>query len=304
MPMTVDDPTTSKRPRTSRWILRVGLPRALSRNGLCSAVVSVARANDLPIPFFANLIWQESSFNTKTDQPRRRAGHRAVHAADGGRIRLDQSVRADPRAQRRRTNSCVNCTGQFGNLGLAAAAYNAGPRRVIDWMAKRGALPGETRNYVLAHHRPSGRGMDVAAKRRRDPEATLMPAKAPCVEVAEAVKAQAEVVRVSKLMVELARPRQPPARDDRDGAKPGDTASKVAHAMPDRKTRAAARMAKAALAEAREQKSRRTSAKTHRVQECVQDRGQGTEQSGDAVVAPARAQGRGEGNAEQSRRQT
>ena len=30
---------------------------------MCNAVVSVARANDLPIPFFANLIWQESNFD-------------------------------------------------------------------------------------------------------------------------------------------------------------------------------------------------------------------------------------------------
>ncbi len=37
---------------------------------------------------------------------------------------------------------------QFGNLGLAAAAYNAGPKRVQDWMAKRGKLPAETRDYV------------------------------------------------------------------------------------------------------------------------------------------------------------
>jgi hypothetical protein len=37
---------------------------------------------------------------------------------------------------------------QFGNLGLAAAAYNAGPRRVQDWLAGRGGLPGETRAYV------------------------------------------------------------------------------------------------------------------------------------------------------------
>jgi hypothetical protein len=40
--------------------------------------------------------------------------------------------------------------GQFGNLGLAAAAYNAGPQRVRDWMAGRRTLPAETRNYVLA----------------------------------------------------------------------------------------------------------------------------------------------------------
>ena len=37
---------------------------------------------------------------------------------------------------------------QFGNLGLAAAAYNAGPRRLRDWIAGRGQLPRETRAYV------------------------------------------------------------------------------------------------------------------------------------------------------------
>ncbi len=39
---------------------------------------------------------------------------------------------------------------QFGNLGLAAAAYNAGPKRVQDWLASKGKgeLPQETRGYV------------------------------------------------------------------------------------------------------------------------------------------------------------
>jgi hypothetical protein len=39
---------------------------------------------------------------------------------------------------------------QFGNLGLAAAAYNAGPGRVQAWLAGHASLPGETRAYVLA----------------------------------------------------------------------------------------------------------------------------------------------------------
>ena len=39
---------------------------------------------------------------------------------------------------------------QFGNLGLAAAAYNAGPRRVQEWLAGTGPMPEETRNYVCA----------------------------------------------------------------------------------------------------------------------------------------------------------
>jgi hypothetical protein len=37
---------------------------------------------------------------------------------------------------------------QFGNLGLAAAAYNAGPRRVQEWLAGTGPMPQETRHYV------------------------------------------------------------------------------------------------------------------------------------------------------------
>src|SRR5438477_262066 len=37
---------------------------------------------------------------------------------------------------------------QFGIWGLAAAAYNAGPKRVQNWLAKGGLLPRETRGYV------------------------------------------------------------------------------------------------------------------------------------------------------------
>ena len=33
-------------------------------------------------------------------------------------------------------------------VGLAAAAYNAGPKRVQDWVARRGGLPQETQAYV------------------------------------------------------------------------------------------------------------------------------------------------------------
>jgi hypothetical protein len=37
---------------------------------------------------------------------------------------------------------------RFGNLGIAAAAYNAGPARVGDWLRGEGGLPAETRAYV------------------------------------------------------------------------------------------------------------------------------------------------------------
>ena len=37
---------------------------------------------------------------------------------------------------------------QFGNLGLAAAAYNAGGGRIEKWLSRRSSLPAETRAYV------------------------------------------------------------------------------------------------------------------------------------------------------------
>ena len=38
----------------------------------------------------------------------------------------------------------------FGNLGLAAAAYNAGEDRVRKWLAGTGSLPYETQDYVYS----------------------------------------------------------------------------------------------------------------------------------------------------------
>jgi soluble lytic murein transglycosylase-like protein len=180
---------------------RIAIPRQLSRKGLCSAVASVARANDLPIPFFANLIWQESSFNTKTIS---RAGAQGIAqfmpktAVQFGLINPFEPIHALNVAGK----FVRDLYGKFGNYGLAAAAYNAGPRRVADWIAKRGELPSETRNYVI---RITGRPADqwISGELQNDPESALMPAQAPCVEVADAVKAQTKTVRLAKLMKEL-----------------------------------------------------------------------------------------------------
>ena len=67
---------------------------------------------------------------------------------------------------------------QFGNLGLAAAAYNAGGGRIEKWLSRRGALPKETRAYVkiITGHK---------AEAWTDEENTVymptdLPQKAPC----------------------------------------------------------------------------------------------------------------------------
>jgi hypothetical protein len=88
--------------------------------------------------------------------------------------------------------------GQFGNLGLAAAAYNAGPGRVSAYVAKRRGLPEETRNYVV---RITGKTADKWTSKKfvQAPEAKVMPAKAPCAETAQEVAEQAKAAQLANL---------------------------------------------------------------------------------------------------------
>jgi transglycosylase-like protein with SLT domain len=171
--------------------------RPISRAGLCSAMVSVARANGLPAPFFANLIWQESGFNPGVVS---RAGAQGIAqfmpetAKEYGLVNPFDPIHAI-NAAGKFLNKLV---GQFGNLGLAAAAYNAGPGRVSAYVAKRRGLPEETRNYVI---RITGKTADKWTSKKfvQAPEAKLMPAKAPCVEVAQEVAEQAKAVQLAQL---------------------------------------------------------------------------------------------------------
>jgi hypothetical protein len=117
-------------------------------------IESAARANDLPLEFFARVIWQESRFQPSAVGPRTRSGDRAQGiaqfmprtAAERGLLDPFDPVQALPKS----AEFLRELRGQFGNLGLAAAAYNAGPQRVRDWMAGGRTLPAETRNYVQA----------------------------------------------------------------------------------------------------------------------------------------------------------
>jgi hypothetical protein len=177
--------------------VKAGAPRPMSRSSVCRAVASVARANDLPVPFFANLIWQESGFNSRVVSPAGAQGIAQFMPETAKEYGLTNPF--DPihalNAAGRFLNKLV---GQFGNLGLAAAAYNAGPARVNDFMTKRRQLPDETKNYVV---RITGRPAEKWTSRAfvQAPEAKLMPAKAPCVEVAEEVAAQVKAVQSARL---------------------------------------------------------------------------------------------------------
>lgn len=173
----------------------------LSREGMCGTVALVAQAYDLPVPFFANLIWSESSFETGSVSRAGAQGIAQFMPRTAAMFGLDNPF--EPiHALNVAGKFLYDLRQQFGNLGLAAAAYNAGPGRVSAWTSRRGSLPRETRRYVLKiTGRPAEHWLQKDAK--LDPEFALMPAKAPCTEVAEAVEEQERLVRIHRLMAEI-----------------------------------------------------------------------------------------------------
>ena len=145
--------------------------------GICEAVKAAAEEHDIPIGFFVRLLWQESRFRSEEVS---HAGAQGIAqfmpqtAVEMGlRNPFDplQAIPASAKFLRKLYN-------QFGNLGLAAAAYNAGGGRIAKWLSRRGALPKETRAYVkiITGHK---------AEAWTDEEntvdmATDLPQKAPC----------------------------------------------------------------------------------------------------------------------------
>jgi hypothetical protein len=119
---------------------------------ICQVVESAASANGLPLEFFAQVIWQESRFRTDAVGPLTRTGHRAQGIAQFMPMTAAERLLHDPfdpiQALPKSAEFLRELRAQFGNLGLAAAAYNAGPQRVRDWLAGRRTLPSETQVYV------------------------------------------------------------------------------------------------------------------------------------------------------------
>jgi hypothetical protein len=143
--------------------------RPSTSEAICLLVESAAQAHGLPFEFFARLIWQESRFQPNAVGPMTRRGQRAEGiaqfmpgtASERGLFDPFDPVSALPKS----AEFLEELHATFGNLGLAAAAYNAGPRRVRDWLEGRGGLPAETRNYVL---RITGRSAEEWAAASRN----------------------------------------------------------------------------------------------------------------------------------------
>jgi Transglycosylase SLT domain len=106
-----------------------------------------AAAHTLPVNYFLRLIRQESGFDPNSVSPAGAQGIAQFMPATASNRGLKDPF--DPaEALPKSAELLSELKDHFGNLGLAAAAYNAGPERIRKWLAGESPLPEETVNYV------------------------------------------------------------------------------------------------------------------------------------------------------------
>jgi hypothetical protein len=114
---------------------------------ICATIDQVASTERLPPAFLARVLWQESRFVKDATSPAGAAGVAQFMPATAIEVGL-----TDPRDPGQAIIAAGRLLGQlrarFGNIGLAAAAYNAGAGPVARWLRTNGLLPTETRAYV------------------------------------------------------------------------------------------------------------------------------------------------------------
>jgi hypothetical protein len=166
---------------------------------LCRVIETSAAQRHLPVELFTRLIWRESSFRPTAVSPKGAQGVAQFMprtAAARGLADPFDPEQAIPAS----ASLLADLLAQFGNFGLAAAAYNAGPTRVANWLKAQGPLPQETRDYVLFI---TARGVDewAAAKAAGEQQAAPAPAEKPrsCLELVVAIRKGAPAERIDAL---------------------------------------------------------------------------------------------------------
>ncbi len=169
----------------------------VSLDDLCNALLTSAQRNELPVPFFANLIWQESRLRDDAVSPVGALGiaqfmpEVAMESGLNNPFDPLQAISASARL-------LAELRDQFGNLGFVAAAYNAGASRVSEWLKHRRALPRETRDYVI---RVTGRTAEDWRKAPPDDAALAFVPHLPCLALpafAELEESQMQEARLEK----------------------------------------------------------------------------------------------------------
>ena len=107
-------------------------------------VDGAAAANRLPAAFLTRILWQESRFRTDVISPAGAQGVAQFMPQTAAERGLADPYDPGP-AIAQAARLLAELGGRFGNLGLAAAAYNAGPARVAKFLGAQSDLPEETR---------------------------------------------------------------------------------------------------------------------------------------------------------------
>ena len=122
-------------------------PQESDIGAFCHALKEAAEASQIPVAFFARLIWQESRFRADEVSHAGAQGVAQFMPETAAEVGLDDPF--DPlKALPASAKLLHKLRDDFGNLGLAAAAYNAGSGRIQKWLARQSDLPQETRDYV------------------------------------------------------------------------------------------------------------------------------------------------------------
>lgn len=147
---------------------------------VCDLIAAEAGRTGLPRDFLARLIWKESRFDPDAVSP---AGAEGIAQFMPGTAKMRGL--ADPfdigQAIAASAAYLAEMRAGYGNLGLAAAAYNAGEGRVSRWLESGGFLPLETEDYVLdIMGEPSDRFTDAAYQGTIHPLDKKMPFDVAC----------------------------------------------------------------------------------------------------------------------------
>ena len=166
-----------------------------SLDDLCNTLFTSAQDNDLPVPFFANLLWQESRLREHEVSKKGALGIAQFMpkvAAETGLADPFDPMQAIPASAR----FLQRLRLQFGNLGFVAAAYNAGAHRVIEWLQRRVGLPRETRDYVV---RVTGLSVEAWRKIPIDNDALAFVPHLPCRSLPAFANVEQEYAQLSEL---------------------------------------------------------------------------------------------------------
>jgi len=119
---------------------------------MCRVVTQAAADNALPLDFFTRLIWQESRFNPEAVSPKGAQGI-AQFMPGTASVRGLVNPFEPVQALREAASYLRELRATFrGSLGLAAAAYNAGPGRVGSLARRACWPPGRDPRLRAGHH--------------------------------------------------------------------------------------------------------------------------------------------------------